>query len=134
MKEYSKAKLCGKERILLAKMVPKYTNRNAISLVYIQMNPCQAFKYNNDDFSVVIFRRPCYNNGWFLTKCRRRTLCQIFSKCGSFTADSTTRSQHLFAGRCFVYCDGRLQIQKLQGYSRERLPSDAGRPRRKRLG
>ena len=92
-KEYSKANLCGKERILLAKMVPKYTNRNAISLVYIQMNPCQAFKYNNDDFSVVIFRRPCYNNGWFLTKCRRRTLCQTFSKCISFTAGSTTRSR-----------------------------------------
>ena len=54
----------------------------------------KLYIYNND-FSVVIFRQPCYtknNNGWFLTKCRRRTLCQIFSKCGSFTADSTTRS------------------------------------------
>ena len=42
VKEYSKAKLCGKERILLAKMVPKYINRNSILLVYVQINPCQA--------------------------------------------------------------------------------------------
>lgn len=31
--EYSKAKLCGKERILLAKMVPKYINGNAYIII-----------------------------------------------------------------------------------------------------
>ena len=54
-----------------------------------------SFIYNND-FSVVIFRQPCYtknNNGWFLTKCKRRTLCQTFSKCISFTVGSTTHSR-----------------------------------------
>ena len=50
-----------------------------------------------------------------------------------FSIRRCANPKHIFAGCCFAYCDGRLRIQKLQGYRRKRLPPDAGRPRRKRL-